>query len=422
MKRIILSLFVLVTSLGAAFAADQVEISLAYPVAVTAPIAQIMNGYAADFMAKNPGVKVNLIFSGAYGDVKTAVQTAIQGKAKAPELAIMLATDVHDLIDAKYIDSVDDLVAADKDGKDFVKDLAPAYLGNSYFQGKLYGIPFQRSAVVLYYNADLLDAAKLKAPATWTELADAAQKLTVDGGKTRWGLEYPSDNPYWLFQPLAIGGGKNVFSDDKTVNFNAPEVVEAVQFYLDLSKKYKAMPEGVQASWGSSTQNFIAGKTAMVVHTTGSLTNILAGAKFKVGVMALPGKKANAWASVTGGGNLYLTAGHSEAERKAAWSFVRFITDPVRVVEFSQKTGYVPYRQSATATAEWKAYVAKTPQAKSVADVLPFMKAEISTHALTAVKTSLNGNLQAAFNAQLPAKEAMDKAQAEATKILADFQ
>jgi len=404
---------------GAASAATT-EISLAYPVAVTAPIAKIMTGYADAFMAAHPDVSVKLVFSGGYNDVKTAIQTAIQGKAEAPELAIMLATDVQDLVDAEYVQSFEPLMKTASD-KAFITDFAPAYLGNSRVGGKLYGIPFQRSAVVLYYNADLFEAAKIAPPANWSDWASAAKALTVDGGKTRWGIEFPSDGPYWLFQPLAIGNGRNIFTDEVTVNFNDPKVIEAAQFYIDLSKKYGAMPAGVQANWGASTQDFIAGKTAMVVHTSGSLANILAGAKFKVGVSVVPGKTSGKGASVTGGGNMYLTAGHSAAEIQAAWDFVKFITEPSRVVDFSMKTGYVPYRQSALQSAEWKAYTAKTPQASAVADVIPLMGAEISTHSLSAVKDSFNKALQTAFNGQATPKDALDAAQRDADKILKDY-
>jgi len=418
-KKLIFTVFLSIVIATGALSATT-EISLAYPVAVTAPIAQIMTNYADAFMAKHPDIKITLIFSGGYNDVKTAVQTALQGKAEAPELAIMLATDAQDLVDAQYVESFDSYIKTADDQKT-LKDFVPAFLGNSRVDGKLYGIPFQRSAVVLYYNADLLADAKISVPKNWADFAKAAQALTKDGGKTRWGLEFPSDSPYWLFQPLAIGNGKNIFTDELTVNYNDPKVIEAAQFYIDLSKKYKAMPEGVQASWGSSTQNFIAGKTAFLVHTSGSLANILAGAKFKVGVSAVPGKTNAQAASVTGGGNLYLTKGHSKAEYEAAWEFVKFITEPERVVEFSMKTGYVPYRSSAINSAAWKNYTKTTPQANQIADVIPLMGAEISTHALSAVKDAFNKALQTAFNGQKSPKEALDEAQNIAEKILKDY-
>jgi sn-glycerol 3-phosphate transport system substrate-binding protein len=421
MKRLALLCAALLICTGLGVSAAPVTISLAYPVAVDAPITAMLKAWSQDYMTKNPEVKVNLIFSGGYPDVKTAIQTAIQGGAKPPTMAVMLATDVYDLVNAKFVDSLDDLVAQAPAGAAFVKDFLPAYMGNSYYKGKLWSVPFQRSAVVLYYNADLFAAAKLAPPKSWDELGKDAQALTVDAGKTRWGIEIPTENPYWTFQPLAIGAGKNVFSDDLTVNFNAPEVIDAVQFYLDLSQRYKATPAGVQASWGTSTQNFAAGKTAMIIHTTGSLAGILKTAKFKVGVMAVPGKKPGTLASVTGGGNLYLTAGQTPEERKAAFAFAQYLLDPARVAAFSQATGYIPHRTSATATAEFKAWLAQVPQAADAVAALASAQPELATQNLNGVKTIFNNYLQAAFNGTQTPADAMNAAQSASNKALADY-
>ncbi|HUW40491.1 MAG TPA: ABC transporter substrate-binding protein [Rectinemataceae bacterium] len=421
MRRLIAISVALVFCLGAAFAAPKVDISLAYPVAVDAPITAMLKAWTQDYMASHPDVKVTLIFSGGYPDVKTAVETAIQGGAKAPTLAVMLATDVYDLVNAKYVDSLDDLAARAPGGEAFVKDFLPAYMGNSRYKGKLWSLPFQRSAVVLYYNADLLRSKGLKPPRDWEELGKDAEALTVDGGATRWGIEIPTENPYWTFQPLAIGAGKNVYTDDVTVNFDAPEVVDAVQFYNDLSQKYKGTPPGVQSSWGTSTQNFAAGKTAMIIHTTGSLAGILKTARFKVGVMAVPGRAPGSLASVTGGGNLYLTAGHSQAEREAAFAFAQYLLAPSRVAEFSRATGYIPNRKAALASPAFKAWLKEVPQAADAVKALDYAGPELATQDLDAVKTIFNNYLQAAFNGSMTPQAAMDAAQKESDKALADY-
>ena len=420
-KRFMLLTAVLLAALGGAVTAAPVEIGLAYPVAVDAPITAMLKGWASDYMAQNPEVKVTLIFSGGYPDVKTAVQTAIQGGAKPPTMAVMLATDVYDLVNAKYVDSLDDLVAAAPGGAAFVADFLPAYMGNSRYKGRLWSLPFQRSAVVLYYNADLFAASKLTPPRSWDELARDAAALTVDGGKTRWGIEIPTETAYWTFQPLAIGAGRNVFTDDVTVNFNAPEVIAAVQYYVDLSQKYGATPPGVQVAWGTSTQNFAAGKTAMIIHTTGSLAGILKTARFAVGVMAVPGRTPGTLASVTGGGNIYLTAGQSAAERTAAFAFMQYLLDPARVAAFSRATGYIPNRTAATKTPEFKAWIAQVPQAADAVAALASAQPEIATQDLNGVKTIFNKYLQAAFNRTESPAEAMNAAQAEADRALADY-
>lgn len=422
---------VLLLSTGFLFAAGQaespaaeekVEISIAYPVAVDAPIADLLQKYADEFQAENPNVTITPVFSGGYTDVKTAIQTSIEGGGKAPALAVMLATDLYDLVNAGYVTAMDDLLAAMPDGDAYIEDFLPAFMGNSYYEGKTYSLPFQRSAVVLYYNADLFREEGMDLPTDWDSFAEAAAALTEreNGQVTRWGLEYSSDWPYWLFQPLAIGNGKNIVGDETTVYFNAPEVVEALQFYIDLSHVYKAMPEGVQASWGTSTGNFAAGKTAMIMHSSGSMTNLLGSSDFEVGVMGMPGT-VKPYASVPGGGNLYITAGLSDAEEQAAFDFAVFLTDPEREAEFSKATGYIVPRYSAAETKTMQDYFAEVPQALDAMKALEYAEKELALQNLGEVRGIFHKYLQSAINGEMSAQEAMDTAQNLADKALEDF-
>ncbi len=256
-----------------AMADEPVTIQVFYPVAVDAPIAEILNGYVEEFQAANPNITVEPVYSGGYGDVKTAIQTTIEGGGDPPALAVMLATDIYDLVNAGYIAPLDELMAGADGG--YIDDFYPAFMANSLYDGQTWSIPFQRSAVVMYYNADLFAEAGIEPPDSWDSWAEAAAALTESDGDTtsRWGIEFPSGWPYWLFQPLAIGAGQNIIGESDTeVYFDAPEVIEAVQFYIDLSTEYGAMPEGVQAIWGQAPSDLASGQTAMIVHSTGSLT------------------------------------------------------------------------------------------------------------------------------------------------------
>ena len=136
-------------------------------------------------------------------------------------------------------------------------------------------------------------------------------------------------------------------------------MIEAVQFYIDLSKVHGAMPEGVQANWGQAPSDLASGQTAMIVHSTGSLSGLLDQADFELGVMPIPGKEAGTYASVPGGGNLYIMDGVSDAEKAAAWQFIQFLTEPDRVADFSIQTGYIGARQSAYDTEAMQAYLAE---------------------------------------------------------------
>lgn len=401
-----------------------VSIEVFYPIAVDAPIARILQGYIDKFTQANPGISVTAVFSGGYGDVKTAIQTAIEGGAKPPAVGVMLATDLYDLVNSGYIAPLDEYLNEMPGSKAYLDGFYPAFLDNSRYDGKLWSIPFQRSAVVLYYNKDLFKAAGLDRPDSWQAMAEAAQKLTIRNGSTvtQWGIEYSSDWPYWLFQPLAIGAGRNIVGDDDlTVYFDHPGVIEAADYYIALSKTYKAMPEGVQASWGSSASNFANGTTAMVVHTTGSLATIISQSKFDVGVMPVPGKKKGTYASVPGGGNFYIMDGISDEEKRAAVKLVTFLTRPELAADFSINTGYIAVQKSAYDTPAMQEYLTRVPQAADTRDALNYAQKEMSLQNLGQVRGIFHKYLQAAFNGEMGTSEAMKKAQEEAESSLADF-
>ena len=399
--------------------AKPVTIEVYYPVAVDAPIAKILNGYIAEFEKENPNITVKPVFAGGYGDVKTTIQTTIEGGGKPPVLAVMLAADLYDLVNAGYIVPLDDFIKAMPNGDAYINDFFPAFLANSRYDGKIWSIPFQRSVVTLYYNADLFEQEGIKPPDSWQALAEAAQKLTIPD--KRWGIEWPSGWPYWLFQPLAIGNGQNIVKSPTEVVFNDPKVIEAVQYYIDLSHKYHAMPEGVQKNWGNAPADFASGAAAMIVHSSGSLNGILKQADFKVGVMAVPGKEPGTYATVTGGGNFYMLKGATPEQQQAAWKFIEFVTQPKYAADFSIQTGYIATRKSAYETDAMKAYIEKVPQAGQLKDMLQYAGAELSCMNLGKVRNIFHKYLQAAYNGQMTPEEAMQKAQQEADKALEMF-
>lgn len=410
---------------GQSEAQDQdVTIQIAYPVAVDAPVTEILDGYAEEFMSENPGVTIEPVYAGGYTDVKTTVQTAIDGGGDAPAIAVMLATDLFDLANAKYIEPMSDLLEGMDGGDAYLDDFLPAFLANSYYLDDIWSIPFQRSAVVMYYNVSLLEEEGIEAPDSWDSLAEAGSALTVRSGDeaSRWGIEWPSGWPYWLFQPLAIGAGQNIVGEgDTEVYFDEPEVIEAIEYYNALSREHGAMPEGVQASWGNVVPNFVSGNTAMIVHSSGSLSNVLSQADFEVGVSGVPAREAGEYASVPGGGNLYLVSGLTDAERQAAFDFIRFITEPSRAADFSIQTGYIATRESAYEDPAMVSYVEENPQALQTREALENAGKELAVQNLGEVRTIFHNYLQAAFNGEVDPARAMEQAQQEADAALEDF-
>jgi len=417
----------LLTSLAGAVHAPTdgpVDLTFYYPVAVGGPVTKIIDGLAADFQKENPGIKVHPIYAGTYQETIVKVLTALKS-GEPPQMSVLLSTDMFTLIDEDAILSFDDL-AATVDDKAWIKSFFPAFMLNSQTGGKTWGIPFQRSTIVLYWNKEAFKDAGLdpnRPPATWAEQVEYAKKLTrrdASGNVTQWGLEVPSSGfPYWLFQGFTTQNDVLLMNQAGTETyFDKPAVAEALQYWVDLSAKHKVMPAGI-IEWGTTPKDFFEKKTAMMWTTTGNLTNVKNNAKFDFGVAMLPAGKRRG--SPTGGGNFYIFKKSTPAQQAASLKFIKWITSPQRAAQWGIDTGYVAVRPDAWDTPTMKQYVAGFPAAAVARDQLQYAVAELSTHDNQRVTKALNDGLQAALTGAKQPDQAMKDAQREAERILRPY-
>ena len=407
-----------------AIAQNSTEFSFYYPVAVGGPITKLIDTYAADFEKENPSIKVKPIYAGTYQESIVKALTAHRS-GNPPTTSVLLSTDMFTLIDEDAVVPIDDFVKTDDD-KAWLKSFFPAFMLNSQTGGKTWGAPFQRSTVVLYWNKDLFKEAGLdgeSAPTTWAEQITFAQKLTktdASGGASQWGIQVPSSGfPYWLFQGFTTQAGAVLMNEEGNRTFyDKPEVVEALAYWVDLSRKYKVHPSGI-IEWGTTPKDFLEKKTAMMWTTTGNLTNVRNNAKFPFGVAMLPAGKRRG--SPTGGGNFYISKKAPRAQQEAAFKFIRWITTPERAAQWCVDTGYVAVRPDAFETPALKKYVADFPAAAVARDQLKYAVAELSTHDNQRVTKALNDGLQAALTDAKAAQAAMTDAQAEAERLLKPY-
>jgi sn-glycerol 3-phosphate transport system substrate-binding protein len=412
------------TLASAALAAAAQEITFYYPVAVGGPITRTIDQMAADFEKENPGIKVKPVYAGTYQD--TIVKAITANKAGTPPTtAILLSTDMFTLIDEDAIVPFNELAASAED-QAWMKSFYPAFMANSQTGGKVWGIPFQRSTIVLYWNKELFKEAGMdpnKPPANWREMLEYAQKLTkrdASGNVTQWGVQIPSSGfPYWLFQGLTTPNDVELMNAAGTETyFDKPAVIDALAYWVDLGRKHKVMPAGV-IEWGTTPKDFFERKIAMMWTTTGNLTNVKNNAKFDFGVAMLPAAKRRG--SPTGGGNFYLFKKSTPAQQQAALKFVKWITSAERAAQWGIETGYVAVRPQAWETVAMRKYAAGFPPAVVARDQLEFSVAELSTHDNQRVTKALNDGLQAALTGTKKPELAMKDAQREAERILRPY-
>ncbi len=414
---------VVAASLLPAPAAAAVELNMYYPVSVGGPITKIIDGMIADFEKEHPDIKVTAVYAGNYDDTRVKALTALRA-GQPVQLSVLFSIDLFELIDQDAIVPFDDLIGpADRPWLD---SFYPALMENSRTQGKVWGIPFQRSTIVMYWNKEAFREAGLdpnRPPATWAELVEMGKRLVkrdAAGNVTRYGVMVPSTGyPYWMFQAFALQNGEVLMNQDgNRTFFDKPAVVEALEFWRDLGAKHGVMPRGT-VEWGTLRAAFLEGKTAIMWHTTGNLTPVRKEAKFDFGVAMLPANKRRG--SPTGGGNFYIFKKATPAERKAALTFIKWMTSPERAAQWSIDTGYVAVTRAAYETPALKRYLAEFPAAAVARDQFQYATAEFSVHENARVKKFLDDAIQAVLTGAKEPRAALGEAQAAAERVLARY-
>lgn len=404
------------------FAADPVKLQMYYPIAVGGEISHTVEALVADFEKIHPEVSIQPVYTGDYATTVTKALTAFRG-GNAPQMAVIGDIEAYSLMDAGAIVAASDL-AKDDEGKKWIDSFYPAFL--RHINGKVWGVPFQRSTVVLYWNKQAFEKAGLDAdtpPANWQQVVDFGKKLVVKDGQnvSQWGIEIPTTpNGYWVFQGFAATNGAHLDNGKGTaVYFNTPGNIETLQWLTDLGQKEGVSPKGAVA-WGTTPQDFLSGKTAMMVTTTGNLSVVRKNATFPFGVAMLPEKTQRG--SPTGGGNLYVFKNASPAQQKAAMAFIRWVTAPEQAARWSIATGYVATSPAAWETPAMKDYVKQVPQALVAREQLNYAQPELSTYNSVQIQEALNHAIEAAITQTKTPAEALESAQKQADRLLKAYQ
>lgn len=201
-----------------------------------------------------------------WSEGKNVLLTQINS-GQPPDIANYSGGGLLEFVGAKVVEPLDDHL-----GKDFLQPFVPAALDAMRVGGKLMGMPYFLDPRGLFYRKDLFDQAGLKAPETWDDVMQAAQKLNK--APSMYGIGIGVSGPsgrsdYWWYAWIgAIGAGNNLsrWGDDKKSLVANDHGIQAVQFLVDLNRKLKVtQPTPVNAGRDEDLQPlFLSGKLAML--------------------------------------------------------------------------------------------------------------------------------------------------------------
>ncbi|MCR4425095.1 MAG: ABC transporter substrate-binding protein [Firmicutes bacterium] len=406
--------------LSAGAAPKLIRLTFYYPVGVSGPLATVINKYVEEFNTANPDIEVIPVYTGDYDPTMQKVQTAVMG-GNPPDVFIVEISELPTLLAMNACEPLDKWVS-----KEYLADFFPAFLQNSYSEdGRIWGIPFQRSTPVFYWNKAAFKEAGLDPnvpPRNWRELEDYAKKLVkadaATGEVKRWGVTISGGWNDWLFEAFVIQNGSSLLDYiNHKVTLNSPEAVEALEFWVRLTQELKVAPP--HSTWASTPTDFVSGRTAMLYHSTGILTFVRTSAPFEYGVAFMPAKKS--YGAAVGGGNLHIARGIPDERKQAAWKFVQFLTTPEMAARWSRDSGYVATRQSSYELTEMKQHLAKYPEYAVAREQLAYARGKMMSPVFQKIREIVKTALDEATGGKITPQKSLERAQQQAERLLGNW-
>jgi multiple sugar transport system substrate-binding protein len=272
---------------------------------------------AAEFMKQNSDVIVELE-SVPFGDYFTKLRTLIAG-GQAPDVVSLNIENMAAFASLGALQDLAPYIAKDQ------YDLSQYYestLGMTEFEGKQYGLPASFSTVVLFYNKDLFDKAKISYPDgtwDWNKLIEAGKALTMDTNNDGITDQFGYSSAWW--PAYLYMNGADIFSKDMSkCALTDPAAVEALQKMTDLSLVEKVAPTRGDLSTSSDWDMFMAGRLAMFPVGPWALSPFQGITTFQWDVADMP--KMNQQATFLFGNALAITS--DSKNKDAAWEYMKF--------------------------------------------------------------------------------------------------
>ncbi|MER3536681.1 MAG: ABC transporter substrate-binding protein [Thermus sp.] len=341
---------------------------------------------------------------GSYRDLSTKIKAAFAA-GTPPAMAQAYENNIALYLQAQALTPIQNL-GVDLSGVNL------AFLNAVRFGGLVYGVPFNKSIQVLYYNKDLLKKHGLKVPTTLDALIATAKKLSqAEGGPVYYFQPDASTFAYWFFN---LGG--NYLKDGRLV-LNSKEAVEALSLLASGVKEGWAKP----ITSGYINQNLGTGPYAFSVDTSAGYTYYLQAAKFDLGVALLPGKTSRQPGyGLVQGTNLVVFRGLKKEQERLVAQFLQYVISPKAQAAFSRATGYVPVHEKALEDPGFKQYLAENPDAAMIVKQARYAKFEPALAEWEQIRFDILGQaIKEVIVNRADPKAALDKAQKQAEDLLA---
>ena len=278
-------------------------------------------------------------------------------------------------------------------------------INSCYYEGKLYGLPWGNNCLGLFYNRELLSAAGVEVPTTWSELEAACEKLTTDKVKGLAISAIGNEEGTFQYMPWLLSSGGTV------TDLDSDGSKESMSFLNGLIEKGYISRECVNWTQADAEKQFASGQAAMMINGPWQFAGLEADAPgLDYRVAKVPKADDGVYASVLGGENLAICKG---ANVEAAWKFLTWLSSKEKSQEICKAIG----RFSPRADVDIQVMFADDPLNSVFAEVMPDAQSRGPSPDWPEISAAIYTAQQEVFTGQKDVDTAMAEAQAKIDQI-----
>ncbi len=283
--------------------------------------------------------------------------------------------------------------------------------------GKLLSLPFAGNVELFAYRTDLFKKYGFEEPVKWSEFLKAVKTIDekesgVDGVIFRGSKGNPIVTG---FLPIFWSYGAKILDESGNVTVNSPEALNALKYYLELSKY---APDGVSMYQSAQVKDAVyTGTAAAAIEVWPGWINQLEDPSVskvvgKVKVIKHPGEVKPSSPMI----GIWLAAiPEASKNKKAAFDFLKFATSYDMQVKMAETTGNPPTREKVYAI---ESLQKKYPWYPAQLDALKNGVARTRTTAWKQIEDKLGTALQFALIGDMSAEEALAQVEKDIKAIV----
>lgn len=342
---------------------------------------EALNKIVDDYNSSQDKIQVNAEYQGTYDEALTKFHT-VAGTDSAPTMIQVFEIGTMSMINSGQIEPIQNYV--DKDGYD-MSGLEENIINYYKIDNKFYSMPFNSSTPVMYYNKDAFEAAGLdpeNPPATYEEIQEASKKIKENNPEMK-GFALQAYG--WLFEQLLANQGALLMNNDNGRTDTPTEIGFTEEQGKSIFNWVNQMIEDdTFANYGTNGDNMVSGflaeDVAMFMQSSASARDVIDNASFDVGIAFIPHPESTEREGVViGGASLWMVDGKEQAEKDAAWEFMKYLQTKEVQAEWHVGTGYFAINPEAYNESIVQDAYETMPQLRVTVDQLQSTKSSYAT-------------------------------------------